>query len=103
MDCFIKKLPGKLINSSENGEPEMLIVEVQDDGVGREKSYGDEKQVGNNQGKSLGFKNNRPTGLKMLHSNSNAEGVIEYIDLYDSNKEANGTLVRIKIPVDSDN
>jgi predicted RNA-binding protein len=79
----------------------MLIVEVQDDGVGRVKAM-EMKSKSATTRKSLGLKITTDR-LKMLHSNSNAEGVIEYIDLYDSNKEANGTIVRIKIPVDLDN
>ncbi len=95
-----KETPGRLIIRLKR-EPEMLIVEVQDDGVGREKAM-EMKSKSATTRKSLGLKITADR-LKMLHSNSTAEGVIEYIDLYDSNKEANGTLVRIKIPVDSDN
>lgn len=95
-----KETPGKLIIHLKR-EPEMLIVEVQDDGVGRVKAM-EMKSKSATTRKSLGLKITADR-LKMLNSNSNAEGVIEYIDLYDNNKEANGTLVRIKIPVDSDN
>ncbi|MBL0074255.1 MAG: histidine kinase [Bacteroidetes bacterium] len=94
-----KETPGKLIIRLKR-EPEMLIVEVEDDGVGREKAK-EMKSKSATTRKSLGLKITSDR-LKMLHSNTIAEGVIEYIDLYNKNG-ASGTLVRIKIPVDSDN
>lgn len=81
-------------------EPELLIVEVEDDGVGREKAM-EMKSKSATTRKSLGLKITADR-LKMVHSNNASEGGIDYIDLYNSNKEATGTLVRIKIPVDSE-
>ncbi|MBL7913497.1 MAG: histidine kinase [Bacteroidia bacterium] len=94
-----KETPGRLIVRLKR-ESEMLIVEVQDDGVGREKAM-EMKSKSATTRKSLGLKITADR-LKMLHSNNSEEGGIEYIDLYNSDKEASGTLVRIKIPVDSD-
>lgn len=94
-----KEVPGKLIIRVKRVD-DLLIVEVEDDGVGRQKAQ-EMKSKSATTRKSLGLKITADR-LKMLHNHNGQQGSIEYIDLTSSSGEAGGTLVKIKIPIDDD-
>ena len=94
-----KEVPGRLIIRVKR-EEDLLVVEVQDDGVGRQKAQ-EMKSKSATTRKSLGLKITTDR-LKMLHNRNGQQGSIVYIDLTNGDGEACGTLVRIKIPVDDE-
>lgn len=94
-----KEVPGRL-SIRVKRDADMLVVEVEDDGVGRQKAQ-EMKSKSATTRKSLGLKITADR-LSMLHNHNGQQGSIEYIDLADGNGQPCGTLVKIKIPVDDD-
>ncbi len=79
-------------------EGELLVCEVEDDGVGREKAMELKSKTATTR-KSLGLKITADR-LEALESRFGVPGSVEFIDLKNENGEASGTKVVIKIPVE---
>lgn len=77
---------------------ELLVCEVEDDGVGREKAMELKSKTATTR-KSLGLKITADR-LEALESRFGVPGSVEFIDLKDENGVASGTKVVIKIPVE---
>lgn len=79
-------------------EGEVLVCEVEDDGVGREKAMELKSKTATTR-KSLGLKITSDR-LAAMESRYGVPGSVSFIDLKDENGMASGTKVVIKIPVE---
>lgn len=73
-----------------------LICEIEDDGIGREKSRQINKQRSDHRSKGLEMVVEKIRIVKEIH---NLEILLNIEDKVDENKNSTGTLVRIKIPI----
>ncbi|MGB0868972.1 MAG: histidine kinase [Flavobacteriales bacterium] len=87
-----KKLEIRIFMQNEN-----LIIEVEDNGVGRNYKKGFEKVKVIKKQKSSGIELTQHR-LKLLRESTGLETDFQIIDLFDDNNTACGTLVRIQIP-----
>ncbi|MGB1293850.1 MAG: histidine kinase [Flavobacteriales bacterium] len=87
-----KKLEIRIFMQNEN-----LIIEVEDNGVGRNYKKGFEKVKVIKKQKSSGIELTQHR-LKLLRESTGLETDFQIIDLFDENNTACGTLVRIQIP-----
>jgi len=87
-----KKLEIRIFIQKEN-----LIIEVEDNGVGRNHKKGFEKVKVIKKQKSSGIELTQHR-LKLLRESTGLETDFQIIDLFDENNTACGTLVRIQIP-----
>lgn len=87
-----KKLEIRIFIQEEN-----LIIEVEDNGVGRNHKKGFEKVKVIKKQKSSGIELTQHR-LKLLRESTGLETDFQIIDLFDENNTACGTLVRIQIP-----
>lgn len=93
------KKEGGLLQVDIRKNDNRLLIEITDNGIGREKSTAMKKKDGS-------LKNHQSMGLQitkerlfLLYKNTGLDNPIEIIDLYGNNNESLGTKIILKLPI----